>query len=137
MCNDRLNEDFIRRANELCKELGIKYAKENWYKNNHLPSVKKARTKYEKSEKGKIASKKRSSIRSDRLNATNLPKWHKKMIQDFYLERPDGYEVDHIIPLSKGGKHEMSNLQWLKISENRKKSASIILKQCNFPHCLL
>ena len=43
------------------------------------------------------------------------------LIKDFYTNCPEGYEVDHIIPLSKGGLHHENNLQYLTISENRKK----------------
>jgi hypothetical protein len=50
----------------------------------------------------------------------------KKALQEFYLNCPDGYEVDHIIPISKGGLHCLSNLQYLTISENRKKSNKIL-----------
>lgn len=35
-------------------------------------------------------------------------------------------EIDHIIPLSKGGKHEISNLQWTHRFCNRSKSNKII-----------
>jgi 5-methylcytosine-specific restriction endonuclease McrA len=43
-------------------------------------------------------------------------------MQQFYLNCPNGYEVDHIIPISKGGLHSIENLQYLTVSENRKKS---------------
>jgi 5-methylcytosine-specific restriction endonuclease McrA len=46
-------------------------------------------------------------------------------IKDFYKNCPPGYEVDHIIPLSKGGLHSITNLQYLTVSENRKKSNKI------------
>jgi len=49
-----------------------------------------------------------------------------KALQEFYLNCPKGYEVDHIIPISKGGLHSLENLQYLTISENRKKSNKII-----------
>ena len=49
-----------------------------------------------------------------------------KAIQQFYANCPEGYEVDHIIPLSKGGFHSLENLQYLTISENRKKSNKIL-----------
>lgn len=43
-------------------------------------------------------------------------------IRKFYLACPEGYEVDHIIPLSKKGEHKLSNLQYLLAAENRRKS---------------
>lgn len=46
-------------------------------------------------------------------------------MQQFYINCPVGYEVDHIIPISKGGLHSIENLQYLTISENRKKSNKI------------
>ena len=44
-----------------------------------------------------------------------------ELIREIYLNCPDGYEVDHIIPISKGGLHHQDNLQYLTISENRSK----------------
>ena len=49
-----------------------------------------------------------------------------KAIQEFYSNCPPGYEVDHIIPISKGGLHTLENLQYLTISENRRKSNKIM-----------
>jgi len=49
-----------------------------------------------------------------------------RAIQEFYLNCPIGYEVDHIIPISKGGLHTLENLQYLTISENRRKSNKIL-----------
>lgn len=43
-------------------------------------------------------------------------------IKEIYLNCPPGYEVDHIIPVSKGGLHHQDNLQYLTIAENRSKS---------------
>ena len=45
-----------------------------------------------------------------------------QLIKEIYLNCPDGYEVDHIKPISKGGLHHQDNLQYLTIKENRKKS---------------
>ena len=44
-----------------------------------------------------------------------------EIIKDFYKNCPEGYEVDHITPISKGGLHHQDNLQYLTISENRSK----------------
>ena len=46
-------------------------------------------------------------------------------IKEFYKNCPAGYEVDHKIPISKGGSHSITNLQYLTISENRKKGAKL------------
>lgn len=49
----------------------------------------------------------------------------RKAIKEFYKNCRDGYEVDHITPISKGGLHSIENLQYLTITENRRKSAKI------------
>ena len=46
----------------------------------------------------------------------------RKAIQEFYANCTKGYEVDHIVPISKGGLHHIDNLQYLTITENRRKS---------------
>ena len=33
-----------------------------------------------------------------------------------------GYEVDHIVPLSRGGADKPSNMQWLTIAEHKEKT---------------
>jgi hypothetical protein len=54
------------------------------------------------------------------------PDANREMIKEIYRACPAGYEVDHIIPLSKGGLHHQDNLQYLPKHENRKKSNKII-----------
>ncbi len=44
-----------------------------------------------------------------------------KLIQQIYENCPDGHEVDHIIPISKGGLHHQDNLQYLPRQLNRQK----------------
>src|SRR6266566_69942 len=61
-----------------------------------------------------------------RLNQTpTLTKKEQKQLYKIYANCPKGYEVDHIIPISKTGLHHPDNLQYLTISENRKKSNKI------------
>ena len=43
-------------------------------------------------------------------------------IKEIFITCPDGYEVDHIHPLIKGGLHVHYNLQHLTIHDNRVKS---------------
>lgn len=57
--------------------------------------------------------------------ALRVPKWsEKEQIVEFYKNCPEGYHVDHIIPL-KGklvsGLHVISNLQYLTAEENIRK----------------
>lgn len=46
-------------------------------------------------------------------------------IKQIYKNCPEGHEVDHIFPLSKGGLHHEDNLQYLTKEDNRKKSNKI------------
>lgn len=50
----------------------------------------------------------------------------RKAIKEFYDNCPSGYEVDHIIPISKGGLHVLQNLQYLTVEENRRKSNKLV-----------
>lgn len=54
------------------------------------------------------------------------PKWADlEKIKSIYQERPEGFHVDHIIPLQGGkvsGLHVPENLQYLKAEDNIKKS---------------
>jgi len=46
-------------------------------------------------------------------------------IKEIYKNRPKGFEVDHIHPISKGGLHVEYNLQYLPKSANRSKGNKI------------
>ena len=73
-------------------------------------------------------------IRRRSISATNhnnkrknrVPIWSEtEAIKQFYLDCPEGYQVDHIIPLQGtlvSGLHVLGNLQYLTVSENRSKS---------------
>lgn len=56
---------------------------------------------------------------------TATPFWsEKEEIANFYMNRPDGYQVDHIIPLQSEfvcGLHVIANLQYLTPAENQSK----------------
>jgi len=62
--------------------------------------------------------------RARQLNQTP-PNADNQIIKEIYLNCPKGYEIDHIIPLSRGGLHHQDNLQYLTPTENRKKGNRI------------
>ena len=69
-------------------------------------------------------------LRQARWRAKGYRKLHpsanSKTINEIYKNCPEGYEVDHIVPLSLGGWHHEDNLQYLTIIENRRKSNRFI-----------
>jgi len=125
--------DLIKRTKKKdFQEYVIQYQKECIFKNNkwnrdnpelHQKCVKK----YYIQEKGAYACSKRNASRRGKFKSAcaDLSWQEKKLIGRFYKNCPQGYEVDHIIPIAKGGKHCLSNLQYLTKEENRRKSAKI------------
>lgn len=77
-------------------------------KNNCSPS-KRARKRIEK-----------------RKGSNRIPKWQcKKQLEQFYKDCPQGYVVDHIVPLNHkdiSGLHVLTNLQYLTREDNGLKS---------------
>lgn len=61
-----------------------------------------------------------------KTNTPDVSDEEKELIKEFYANCPKGYEVDHIYPISKGGWHVLSNLQYLPMSENRSKQDKIV-----------
>lgn len=61
-----------------------------------------------------------------KANSPPVSDEEKELIKEFYANCPKGYEVDHIYPISKGGWHVLSNLQYLPMSENRRKQDKIV-----------
>jgi len=49
-----------------------------------------------------------------------------KTMRAIYITSPQGYHVDHIIPLAKGGKHHQDNLCYLPASFNILKSDKLL-----------
>ena len=120
-------QDFIARAQKMMKE-AVKEATKNdsnnrWHRENREKSREVIR-KYSKTDKGRYTSSKRSATRRKFFEAAceDLSWDEKHQIGRFYKNCPPGYEVDHIIPVSRGGKHRLSNLQYLTKEENRRKS---------------
>ena len=56
-----------------------------------------------------------------------LPLTEQLEVLDFYINCPKGYEVDHIYPVVRGGRHCRSNLRYLLMNVNRSKHDKIPL----------
>jgi hypothetical protein len=58
------------------------------------------------------------------ISTSTTDPWELQQIALFYGDRPEGYHVDHIMPLALGGRHELSNLQhleaWMNFTKNAK-----------------
>jgi len=65
------------------------------------------------------------------LRALRVPPWSEtERIAQFYANCPDGYEVDHVLPLqgeTVSGLHVFANLQYLPRRENRAKHNKVQL----------
>ena len=76
-------------------------------------------------EAGKLSAKHSYALyKARRLNAIE-PGTDLMLLKKIYDGRPDGYDVDHIVPLSKGGLHHPNNLQYLPSRINSSKSDQI------------
>jgi 5-methylcytosine-specific restriction endonuclease McrA len=71
--------------------------------------------------RNEVSANYRSSLKNQTPNNAD-----RAAMREFYLKCPEGYEVDHIVPISKGGLHTLENLQYLTITENRRKGNKII-----------
>lgn len=76
-------------------------------------------------EKGKMSVKHCNALRKARLLKSIPDNADIELIAKIYAGRPNGYDVDHIIPLSKGGQHHQDNLQYLPSSLNSSKHNKI------------
>ena len=115
--NRRIEEmqDFIKRAKEITEET---------YTDSSCLSYKR----YFQTERGKEAKRKGWQLRDERMKEAirETPKEERKAIREFYCNTPEGYEVDHIVPISRGGKHVLSNLRYCTHMENALKANKLI-----------
>lgn len=146
-CNSCLNQSIKKwqannrdKVNNIIKkykntEKGKLKIKERNLKNKEINKLKRKEYKLRNKEKIKIYNhnynkdnKQLVNFKTQRYRARKkkaLPKWADIVkIKKIYLNCPEGYEVDHIIPI-KGklicGLHVHNNLQYLIASENRSK----------------
>jgi 5-methylcytosine-specific restriction endonuclease McrA len=130
-----IDPEFIQRAEKFAEPLWNEFREERklkiykWNRENR-ELLRKLIRKYSYTEKGRYACSKRNATRRNKFKSScdNLTWEERRLIGRFYKNCPKGYEVDHIIPVSKDGKHKLSNLQYLTKEENRRKSNKILSK---------
>jgi len=94
--------------------------------------IRENQKRYSQTEKGKISSNLSSSNRRARVRNQLPDTADFEKIKEIYsdcrrISEETGipHEVDHIIPISKGGMHHQDNLQIITRELNRKKGASL------------
>ena len=122
--------DFVRYWND--PDAARERARESYnpetsriYRINNKEKITIASKKYKK-ENAKLYAF-HAALRAARIKKQTPKCVCLKAIKAYYRACPDGYEVDHIIPISKGGLHMISNLQYLTISENRSKGNKLVV----------
>jgi hypothetical protein len=144
----KIKKRYYRKNKEQISERHRQYRKENkeqiaesqkqWRQNNKEKIIKREK-QYREANKEKISKRKKqyqqknnhlfrqisAKYRAAKLNQTpdyaNLD-----LIKLIYKNCPDGYEVDHINPISSGGLHHESNLCYLPEGINQSKGAKTI-----------
>lgn len=125
--NYKKNPEKVKERIKLwCKaHPDIKRRYSNEYRKRHPEKRKETCRKYQQTHKEKECAK-TMKYYANKLKA--LPKWitkeQIKQIENIYINRPKGYQIDHIIPLQSKtvcGLHVPWNLQYLTKIENIKK----------------
>jgi hypothetical protein len=118
-----------RRKRPEVKEYHRKYLKEYNKEYNQRPEVKARMKEYNREYKKRTEVKARrraERIMNNEKRSLRVPAWADlNLITKFYQNCPEGMVVDHIIPLqgrTVSGLHVLSNLQYLTLEENLKKS---------------
>lgn len=121
-----IDDDFVKRAQEMMKPVVEEKRQEekqyryDWQCNNYR-KFRDSQKKYDETDKGQKARDKCNRNRKERMKkASENTSWDEMiLIREFYENCPEGYEVDHIMPISKGGLHKLSNLQYLTWEDNK------------------
>jgi len=124
-CKGKEFQEVVEKYHNDC----IQNRRDRWDKwtRNNPERFRQHQAKYYSTEKGKNTAR-RSNIarrKREKILKSLLSRKQKIEVSRFYANKPDGYHVDHLMPISKGGIHHAGNLQYLTPEENRKKGAKI------------
>jgi len=131
---EQFSKEFMKRAKEVTKDYG-EFLDESHYRKrkkrvdayNRSEAYAASRKKYLNTEKGRKSLKKKQDLRRKRFReaCVEVSEEESEAIVLFYANCPKGYEVDHIIPIAKGGLHILENLRYLTKSENRRRNCML------------
>ena len=96
----------------------------NAYKKTELgaKATQEGNAIYRSSKRGKALRAHAQRVRAARIT---VDPEHRDLINAIYELCPEGWHVDHIVPLSRGGLHVPTNLQYLTPEDNMKKGTSL------------
>jgi len=122
VCQQRVRREWHAKNADKISKMAASY-----YQKNADKISKMAASYYQKNKKAMVV---KSRMRDKRLLKRSLPS-ERKEVEKFYLNRPEGYHVDHDIPLVGKvngrhvvcGLHVLANLQYLPAHENDSKGS--------------
>jgi len=110
------------------RQIALKEYQDKWRlnpENAKKQYLSNQKTQAERFKRWRLKNKDKQNAKSNMEKAAKLqriPPWADiDAIKEFYLNRPEGYHVDHIIPLrgkTVSGLHTLENLQYLLANEN-------------------
>lgn len=126
-CLSRRRKEWAANAEEINKVRREQYQqrKEELNKKRRETEAanrKKVRAELREQYRKHSAKRKADAIKNHKLRKLRIPAWsEQEKIYEFYKNCPDGYHVDHVIPLLGqfvSGLHVFGNLQYLPAAEN-------------------
>lgn len=117
---------------EQCKEANNAYKLTLNAKYREPPAAKERQRvlnrDYKQTEAGRARRRAHHATRKALMRGAESSKAERELIVAIYRACPKGYEVDHIVPLAKGGAHRAANLQYLPAAVNNAKRARLDFK---------
>jgi len=134
---DDIESNFHRRLegfHNRCKICRNKHFREYWNKpevkqrcsNNRREHQREYHRKHDKTPHGKMVARINSAKRRARKLQRTPDYANLNLIKMIYKHCPEGYQVDHMRSLTKGGLHHESNLCYLPVSVNISKGNKTI-----------